>query len=58
MSVIQQIPWRGIVIGGLVLLAGTITAAVVESDILPALVAAVVLLVLLAIDDQLQESEE
>jgi hypothetical protein len=51
------IPWRGILIGGATLLAGTITAVLVESDLLPALVAAIVLLILLAIDDR-QRAEE
>jgi hypothetical protein len=53
-----SIPWRGIVIGGATLLAGTITAILVESDLLPALVAAIVLLVLLALDDRQQASKE
>ena len=58
MVALPPIPWRGIVIGGLTLLAGTVTAVLVESDLLPALAAAVVLLILLAIDDRQRASQE
>jgi hypothetical protein len=49
---LPPIPWRGILIGGATLLAGSLTAILVESDLLPALVAAIVLLILLAVDDR------
>ena len=58
MVALPPIPWRGILIGGATLLAGTITAVLVESDLLPALAAAVVLLILLAIDDRQRASQE
>lgn len=49
------IPLRGIGIGVAVLVAGTLTATVAEDPMLPALVAAVVLLVSLLLDDRLSE---
>ncbi len=53
----DQIPIRGMAIGVLVLLSGTITATLVEDPILPALVAATVLLLFLLIENR-YDSEE
>jgi hypothetical protein len=49
---------RGIVIGGLVLLAGTVTATLADDNGLAALVAAVVLLVLLLFEERFGTAEE
>jgi hypothetical protein len=53
----DRIPIRGMAIGVLILLSGTITAMLVEDPILPALVAATVLLVYLLVEDR-RDSEE
>ena len=53
----DRIPIRGMAIGGLILLSGTVTAALVENPILPALVAATVLLIFLLVENR-YESEE
>jgi dipeptide/tripeptide permease len=49
---------RGIVIGGLVLLAGTVTVTLSNDNGLAALVAAVVLLILLLLDDRYTPDNE
>ncbi|WP_302082209.1 hypothetical protein [Salinibaculum rarum] len=54
---LDRLPLRGMVIGILVLGSGTVTAALTQDPILPALVAAIVLLVLLVVDGR-SESEE
>ena len=49
---------RGIVIGGLVLLAGTVTATLADDNGLAALVAAVVLLALLLFEERFGTDDE
>jgi hypothetical protein len=49
---------RGIVIGGVVLLAGTATATLANDNGLAALMAAVVLLLLLLLEDRFTPDEE
>ncbi|MEF8786973.1 MAG: hypothetical protein V5A45_13640 [Haloarculaceae archaeon] len=53
----DRIPIRGMAIGALILLSGTITATLVKDPILPALVAATVLLIFLLVENR-YESEE
>ena len=53
----DRIPVRGIVIGLVVLLAGTATAMVAQDNGLAALVAAVVLLVSLLLDERYSGEE-
>ena len=49
---------RGIVIGALVLLAGTVTATLADDNGLAALTAAVVLLILLLLEDRFSSDQE
>ncbi|WP_340098811.1 hypothetical protein [Salinibaculum salinum] len=55
---LDQIPVRGMVIGLVVLLSGTVTATITEDNGLAALVAAVVLLIFLLLDERYSGDEE
>ena len=54
----DRIPVRGIVIGLVVLLSGTVTATVTQDNGLAALVAAIALLVFLLLDEKYSGDEE
>ena len=55
---LDQIPVRGIVIGLVVLLSGTITVTITGDNGLAALVAAVALLIFLLLDERYSGDEE
>ncbi len=57
-ELLDRLPLRGIVIGGVTLLAGTLTAQFAADPLLAALVAAGVLAVLLFVDDRTRTDEE
>jgi len=57
-ELLNRLPLRGMGIGGATLLAGTLTALVVQDGILPALVAAIVLAALLYVDDRTRADEQ
>jgi len=54
----DQIPVRGIVIGIVVLLSGTVTATLTNDNGLAALVAAIALLIFLLLDERYSDEEE
>jgi hypothetical protein len=57
-ELLARLPLRGVAIGGGTLLAGTVTSMLVDDPLLPALVAAIVLAVLLSVDDRTRADEE